>query len=572
MHPDEKKSSYDNLSRNLSLTVITVSFAPLILVGGLIFHQFRSIYTEKVFAHLAEVVDKHAADINTFLQDKLTEVQYVGRTSSFDYLTTSNHLEEALRGMQQQYGRIFVDLGVVDSHGRQVAYAGPFSLLGADYSGADWFRNSKESDAIISDVFEGLRQSPHFIVSVSQGRGEARWTLRATIDFLAFSYLVQNIRIGETGFAYIQNSRGVYQTRPKDERNQDLELNPLRRIRRADSLAGVSIFESADREGDTYVTVTAPLKGGEWRLVYQQKSSDAFSAMTRTELVTLGIFLIGGLAIVAMALLISRKLVVRFQAIDQESELMSKQIVETGKLAAIGELAAGIAHEINNPVAIMIEEAGWVSDLMEDEGRALPSYTEIQRGLAQVGNQGRRCKDITHKLLSFARQSDSRVTEMSVPEFIREVVDISMQQARFAQVEFDLDLDESMPSISASATELQQVLLNLVNNAIQAMEPEGGKLSIGCAMEDGQVAITVADTGPGIPAANLGRVFDPFFTTKPVGKGSGLGLSICFGIIHQMGGEIDVESTVGAGTRFTIRLPVPPPARQPETRQEMRHD
>jgi two-component system NtrC family sensor kinase len=571
MHP-EKKSSYDNLSRNLSLTVITVSFAPLILVGGLLFHQFRSIYTEKVFAHLAEVVDKHAANINTFLQDKLTEVQYISRTSSFEDLTAPGRLEKALRGMQQQYGRIFVDLGIVDSQGRQVAYAGPFSLYGADYSEADWFRNSKERDAIISDVFEGLRQSPHFIISISQGKGEDRWTLRATIDFLSFSSLVRNLHIGETGFAYIVNSRGVYQTRPKDKRNQDLELTPRRELTRPESLAGVSIYESFDGEGDNYITVSAPIKGGEWELIYQQKASDAFSAMTRTEFVTLIIFLIGGVSIVAMALIISRKLVLRFQAIDQESELMSKQIVETGKLAAIGELAAGIAHEINNPVAIMIEEAGWVGDLMEDEGRELPSYAEIRRALTQVGNQGRRCKDITHKLLSFARQTDSRVIEMSVPEFIREVVEISMQQARFAQVEFDLNLDESMPRISTSATELQQVLLNLVNNAIQAMEPEGGKLSISCFMETGQAVITVGDTGPGIPAANLGRIFDPFFTTKPVGKGSGLGLSICFGIIHQMGGEIDVESTVGVGTRFTIRLPMPSPSWQPETRQENRDD
>ncbi|WP_272700727.1 sensor histidine kinase [Desulfovibrio sp. Fe33] len=571
MHP-EKKSSYDNLSRNLSLTVITVSFAPLILVGGLLFHQFRSIYTEKVFAHLAEVVDKHAANINTFLQDKLIEVQYISRTSSFEYLTAPGHLEKALRGMQQQYGRIFVDLGIVDSKGRQVAYAGPFSLYGADYSGADWFRNSKERDAIISDVFEGLRQSPHFIISISQGQGEDRWTLRATIDFLSFSYLVRNLHIGQTGFAYIVNSGGVYQTRPKDKRNQDLELTPRRELTRPESLAGVSIYESFDAEGDDYITVSAPIKGGDWELIYQQKASDAFSAMTRTEFVALIVFLIGGMGIVAMALIISRKLVLRFQAIDQESELMSKQIVETGKLAAIGELAAGIAHEINNPVAIMIEEAGWVGDLMEDEGRELPSYAEIRRALTQVGNQGRRCKDITHKLLSFARQTDSRVIEMSVPDFIREVVEISMQQARFAQVEFALDLDESMPRISASATELQQVLLNLVNNAIQAMEPEGGKLSISCTMEDGQAVIAVGDTGPGIPAANLGRIFDPFFTTKPVGKGSGLGLSICFGIIHQMGGDIDVESTVGVGTRFTIRLPMPSPSWQPETRQENRDD
>jgi two-component system NtrC family sensor kinase len=288
--------------------------------------------------------------------------------------------------------------------------------------------------------------------------------------------------------------------------------------------------------------------------------------------VTLAIFLLGGFGIVSMAVIVSRKLVDRCRVIDQEAELMNKQMVETGRLAAIGELAAGIAHEINNPVAIMIEEAGWASDLMEDEGKDLPSAAEIHRALNQVASQGRRCKDITHKLLSFARQTDSRSSDISVPAFIREVVELSMQQARFAQVDFALDLDESMPEISASSTELQQVLLNLVNNAIQAMEPEGGKLSIACGMQEGQAVITVEDTGPGIPAANLARIFDPFFTTKPVGKGSGLGLSICFGIIHQMGGEIEVESAVGVGTRFIIRLPVPSPSMQHETRQEMRHD
>jgi two-component system NtrC family sensor kinase len=571
MHPDQK-SNYDRLSWNIALTVITVSLMPLILVGGVIFHQFRSIYREKVYAHLAEVVDKHAANINTFLQDKLTEVQYISRTSTHDQLVDPVYLDRALRGMQQQYGRIFVDLGVVDAEGRQVSYAGPFSLAGADYSQADWFLGSKGRNASISDVFSGLRQSPHFIISVAQGEGESRLLLRATIDFLAFSYLVQDIRIGETGFAYIVNSRGVYQTRPKDERNQDLDLTPLRQLPRPTTIAGVSIYESSDRDGDTYVTVSAPIKGGDWELIYQQKVSDAFSAMTRTELVTLAIFLLGGFGIVSMAVIVSRKLVDRCRVIDQEAELMNKQMVETGRLAAIGELAAGIAHEINNPVAIMIEEAGWASDLMEDEGKDLPSAAEIHRALNQVASQGRRCKDITHKLLSFARQTDSRSSDISVPAFIREVVELSMQQARFAQVDFALDLDESMPEISASSTELQQVLLNLVNNAIQAMEPEGGKLSIACGMQEGQAVITVEDTGPGIPAANLARIFDPFFTTKPVGKGSGLGLSICFGIIHQMGGEIEVESAVGVGTRFIIRLPVPSPSMQHETRQEMRHD
>jgi len=570
VHP-EQKSTYDKLSRNIALVVITVSIAPLILVGGLIFDQFRSIYRAKTYSHLAEVVDKHKDTIDTFLREKLHEIQYLDRAYTHEQLTDNTFLAKILRGMQQQFGRIFVDLGVIDENGRQIAYAGPFDLLGADYSEAEWYLDARNKPASVSDVFLGLRQSPHFIITVNNGSGEREWTLRATIDFLAFTHLVENIRIGETGSAYILNGKGVLQTRPQEECGP-MALTPVREVPYP-ALKDVTIGFSRDDKGEEYLTVSAPLKGGDWKLVYRQRSSDAFSAMTRTEYVTLAIFLLGGLAIVVMAVLVSRKLVVRFRSIDRESEMLTRQMAETGKLAAIGELAAGIAHEINNPVAIMIEEAGWVRDLMEDEGRELASYGEIERALNQVSTQGRRCKDITHKLLSFARQTDSLTGDVSLPTLIREVVDISMQQARYAQVDFNLNLDQELRPVHASVTELHQVILNLINNAIQAMEPQqGGILTLACREEDGQAVIEVGDNGPGIPAANLGRIFDPFFTTKPVGKGSGLGLSICFGIIHQMGGEIDVESAVGKGTRFFIRLPFAATAPNGENEKEKDHD
>jgi len=568
MHP-EKDVSYDKLSRNIALTIIAVSLAPLILVGGLIFDQFRSIYHEKVYAHLAELVDKHKHEIDSFLKEKLSEIQYLNKVFTYEQLSDPVFIEHTLKGLRQQYGRIFVDLGVIDENGKQVAYAGPLDLLGADYSQAQWYKKSRNKTTYISDVFMGLRRSPHFIITINN-MDKKQWTLRASIDFLAFSSIVENIRIGETGCAYILNREGVFQTTPLN--NQKIALNPIKSTIIPASVRGITIREALAENDETYITVSSPMKNGDWSLVYQQNYADAFSAMTRSEMVTLIIFLLGGMAIVATAVVISRKLVVRLKSMDVESELMSKQIVETGKLAAIGELAAGIAHEINNPVAIMIEEAGWVSDLLEDEKAQIKASTEIDRALYQVRTQGQRCKDITHKLLSFARQSDSRVTEISLPSLVEEVVDISMQQAKYAKVDFSLDLETDLPSINASTTELQQVLLNLVNNSIQAMEPVGGILSVSCGTENGHVVITVADTGPGIPAANLSRIFDPFFTTKPVGKGSGLGLSICFGIIHQMGGEIDVESTVGEGTRFNIRLPIPPHHTNQETPKEMLHD
>ncbi|WP_320006229.1 sensor histidine kinase [Maridesulfovibrio sp.] len=565
----KSKSTYDKLSRKIAITVITVSLAPLILVGGLIFDQFRSIYRAKVYAHLGEVVAKQTDNVNNFLSEKLAEVQYLSRVFTYEQLSDSRILEQTLKGMQQQYGRIFVDFGIINEKGVQVAYAGPFELLGADYSKADWYMSSRNKSTGISDVFMGLRQSPHFIITINSKSKDGRpWTLRATIDFLAFSNLVENVHIGETGYAYILNRNGVFQTRPQANRNSELVLTPYKTIRRPLYGEGVSIQLSKGSDGEKYVTVSSLLKGGEWKLVYQQNISDAFSAMIRSEYITLAIFLSGGLAIIIMAIYLSRKLVLHIEFIDNENEMINRQMVETGKLASIGELAAGIAHEINNPVAIMIEEAGWVSDLLEDEGMEMASYGEITRALEQVRTQGGRCKDITHKLLSFARKTDPRVAEVSLPDLLEEVVEISMQQARYAHVNLSLDLDRDMPPVCVSESELQQVFLNLFNNAVQAMEAKGGTLSVTCRAEGGEAYISVADTGPGIPAANLGRIFDPFFTTKPVGKGSGLGLSICFGLIHQMGGEIDVESAVGHGARFNIRLPLPAAETEHEVEKE----
>jgi two-component system NtrC family sensor kinase len=240
---------------------------------------------------------------------------------------------------------------------------------------------------------------------------------------------------------------------------------------------------------------------------------------------------------------------------------MSQQIVETGKLASVGELAAGIAHEINNPVAIMVEEAGWIEDLLEDDdGDSSERLTELRRALGQIKNQGSRCKQITHKLLSFARKTDARTEQVDLYELVDEMIALSEQRAKYSNVEIRSTLQTGLPTVHASSSELQQVLLNLINNALDAMEHTGGELEITVKYVQGDLWIFIADTGPGIPKANLERIFDPFFTTKPVGKGTGLGLSICYGIITKMGGEIDALSTVGKGTTFRIRIPIDPAA------------
>ena len=557
-------SYYHHLTRNMLLTIIIVSVLPTILISGIVLYQFQISYEEKVHAHLRELVLKNKNDIDNFLREKLDDIRFLGNTFSFEQLRDEGFLQDRLKGLQQVYGRVFVDLGVVNSKGVQVAYAGPFRLGRAVYSESDWFLKAIQRDHFKSDVFLGLRGLPHFIIAVRENWKGEKWILRATIDFVAFNNLVENLRIGETGFAFILNRKAELQTKPL------LDLIPnkgpyVKFLRNPQEFKnGVRIVEQDDSSGHKIIYVAAILKHGDWLLVCQQRASDAFADFTSTTNITIVLILLGAICIVVTAFVLAKKMVARLAKADRETELMNDQIVEAGKLASLGELAAGIAHEINNPVAIMVEEAGWLEDLLEEqELKKGENLDEFERALKQIRTQGRRCKDITHKLLSFARKTDSRIQDVSINDLIEELIMLSEQRAKYSNVTIQADLKKNLPTVRVSESELQQVFLNLINNALDAMEKTGGNLTISTRMEGSNIIIgdhiliEVADDGPGIPAANLAKIFDPFFTTKPVGKGTGLGLSICYGIIKKMGGNIEARSVIEACTTFAVKLPLP---------------
>ncbi|MGW8187244.1 MAG: sensor histidine kinase [Desulfobacterales bacterium] len=549
----------------MTTLVLVVSVTPLLLVSGVILYEFQTSYKEKVYAHLGELVEKHRQNIATFLNEKLNEVRYLGKSLCDNQITDITALQDRLETFQQVFSPAFVDIGVVDAQGNQMAYVGPFKLDKAQYSDADWFKKASNSDYFISDVFLGLRGLPHFIIAVRENWFGKPTIIRATIDFVAFNNLVEKIRIGATGFAFILNRNGELQTKTTFEHLP--QKGPYRNflgIRQEDGTT-VHTVEKIDASGQKNIYVAAFLKNGDWLLVYQQRAYDAFLDLRRTQNMAFVIIMLGGIGIVTMALLLSRRMIGRMAQADRDKEMMDKQVIETGKLASIGELAAGIAHEINNPVAIMVEEAGWIEDLLEEEDfKEGKNLAEFQRALKQIRVQGHRCKDITHNLLSFARKTDGKVKKLQLNALIEEMVRLSGQRAKFGNVLIETDLKEDLPLIDASEIELQQVFLNLINNALDAMEKGGGTLKITTHMESEEkfygVVVDIADTGPGIPKVNLPKIFDPFFTTKPVGKGTGLGLSICYGIIHKMGGEIRVDSLLGEGTTFHIHFPLSRPS------------
>ena len=551
-----------SLNRNIILIIIVISLIPLTIVSSTIYYQFRVSYHEKVYEHLRELVHSHTQNVDSFLNEKLADIRFLTDICGWDNLHNESFLRDRLMALQKDFGRDFVDLGIVNAKGEQLAYAGPFLLEKADYSKAEWFRRAIQSDYYVSDVFLGIRGLPHFIITVRKTNALGDyWILRATIDFVEFTTLVENIRLGQTGFAYIINQQGEMQTKPTalpDNATIDSEKIYSEIVDKREEVADkVRIALLQDDSNHENIYAASFLKNGDWLFVYQQRVVDAFSDLNKTFLITTALMIVGVLIIISMAVFLSTTVVRRVARSEQETQMMSKKVVEAGKLASVGELAAGIAHEINNPVAIMVEEAGWMGDLLEDMALEKgQDRAEFERAIKQIQTQGKRCKDITHKLLSFARQTDATIEDVDIRQLLEELVELSAQRAKYAMVRIQTDFGDNLPTLKVSATELQQVFFNLINNALDAMEKQGGDLNIFCHRENDSVTIKVADTGGGIPKANLDRIFDPFFTTKPVGKGTGLGLSICYGIIEKMGGKLSVESVVGQGTTFTISIPL----------------
>jgi signal transduction histidine kinase len=227
------------------------------------------------------------------------------------------------------------------------------------------------------------------------------------------------------------------------------------------------------------------------------------------------------------------------------------RLVQAAKLAAVGEMAAGIAHELNNPLTS-------VTGFAELALGAIPEDSEIRNDLEIVMREAARARDVVRRLLDFARQGESMRARASLNEVIEDVVALSRHLIHTSGVELKLELEENLPWVSVDGNQMKQVLLNLIHNALQAM-PDGGemKVSTESAFRAGRdwIVVSVRDTGVGIPQLEQARIFEPFYTTKGNQGGTGLGLSVTYGIITDHGGQIDVESRPGSGSKFTVWLP-----------------
>jgi PAS domain S-box-containing protein len=238
---------------------------------------------------------------------------------------------------------------------------------------------------------------------------------------------------------------------------------------------------------------------------------------------------------------------------------LEEDLIRVDRLAEMGRIAAGVAHEINNPLAVINQAAGWGSVVAKDaKGLTPEDREELEKVFEDIIKQTKRCRDRTKQVLGFARDSEPTRKEIDIHELLKETVAFLDPELKYKQIEILYQFTEGPLILQSDPKQLEQVFVNLLTNATYAIKEKGegkGQITLRTSASDTDAEIQVSDTGTGMDEEVRAKIFDLFFTTKPAGKGTGLGLPICHNIVKKLGGEMTCESRIGEGTTFTIRIP-----------------
>jgi len=546
-----KTPIYRSLQRKIIFLTLLVSLAPLFLLGGTLYYQFALMYEDKIEEQIRYRATAQAEAVDLFLTERTAILAAMADTHDFNTMANERTLSHIFHVMNTRAGA-FVDLGVIDNAGQHLAYVGPYDLRGLNYYQQPWFAEVVSKGVYISDVYMGFRRLPHFIIAVRRQENENIWILRATIDPNIFGGIVRSAQVGRTGDAYIINREGTYQTRPRFQ-GEILTTSTLdtRIFGRKTTTLG-----QENEKGKKVLHAGAWLNQDKWLLVIRQEASEEMTGLLATRNVEVAIILAGVLAIVFTTIFTARLTVNRLRQSDARMNELNARLVQSDKLAALGKMAAGVAHEINNPLAVIIQKTGWMEDLLTEEDlQQTENLEEFKTSLRKIEEHVERARKVVHNMLGYARRMEPRLENVDINDTVKQTIALLENYARINNIEIHTSLASDLPVIASDQAQLQQVFLNLLTNAIDAIE-KNGRIEVVSKKADGRIQVDVTDNGPGIPLDQQKRVFEPFYTTKQTSKGTGLGLWVSYDIVERMGGSITVKSQVGEGTTFTVSIPV----------------
>ena len=534
----------------ISLTSLVALF-PLIFLAVIDYRATQHDLESEILLRTSRLVSNTRRTISYFLEERKSALDFIIHDNSFEQCAVPGRLASILDKLKQTFGG-FTDLGLIDPLGIQRVYVGPYGLTGKDYSEQEWYREVVTQGTYISDIFLGYRNIPHLVVAVKYAPESGSYcVLRATLDTKKFNKLLSNLEMAGEGDAFIINHQGILQT-PSRFHGKVFEKISLPIPKYAPK---TRVYEWQTPGGTELIIGYRYIQDSPFILMVTKQKSELMKPWYNTRKKLIG-FLVISMVIILMVIFGGTTYMVnRIYTADQKLIMTLHQVEYSNKMASLGRLAAGVAHEINNPLAIINEKAGLIKDLLTFKKEYAQDDT-LSGAIEVILSSVKRCGRITKRLLGFARHMDVSIQSINVGEMVSEVLEFLHKEAEYRAITISLDISHEIPQIETDAGKLQQILLNIINNAFAAMQ-KGGNLKISAGMSgDDRVSITITDDGCGISQANLKHIFEPFFSTKTMAGGTGLGLSITYGLVQELGGSIDVKSEEGKGTAFTVTLPL----------------
>ncbi|MEJ2108441.1 MAG: ATP-binding protein [Acidobacteriota bacterium] len=551
LYLEDAAPRYGRMWRKTVIAVSAVSILPLVSITSVNYFLYRRSFQKEVTQPIPSIASVTKYSLESFIEERIAAAKYVSSRERSEDLFDEKNLARIFTRMRQSFGGI-VDVGVIDSKGIMRTYAGPYDLKEKDYRDQDWFGKVLVRDVYVSDIFLGHRQLPHFVIAVKlESEQGTPIIFRATIDTEGLAQQLQIAGHIQHSDAFLLNRDGILQTQSRlfGEAFQKFP-GPI-----PPYTEGPQLVEDLTVQEESYVMGYSFIDRSSFLFVIIANRKDVLAGWQLYKNEMLAFLILSSLAILVLIMRITSTWVERIKQADLRREASLHNIEHTNRMASIGRLAAGVAHEINNPLAIINEKAGLIKDLLGMTDQKPVDKERLLKQTDSIIQSVTRCSDITHRLLGFARHMDIKIEPVAIDALIRDVLGFLEKEADYRDIQIDMNVADTLPTVHSDRGQLQQLFLNLINNAFEAMK-KGGRLEItvGDRPPD-RVMVKIKDDGIGIAQKDIEHIFEPFFSTKKT-KGTGLGLSISYGIVKKLRGTIYVESELGKGTIFTVTLPV----------------
>jgi len=541
---------YRRLRRNIVAITSLVALVPLFVLTGINYFQDREAYRAECNFSVSQILSNTKRTLESMVEERQSALSLIIQERSYADLANDQTIATILQNLKNSFGG-FVDFGVINSDGIQTHYAGPYDLKSRNYKDQNWFHEVILRGSHVSDVFMGHRNFPHFVIAYKNERGPGDYyIIRSTIDMGLINHQVYSLNFDRNTDVFIINAEGILQT-------ESIFYGPV--LQKADIVVPTAsrkreVVEEREENGEIYSAGYAYIEGTPFILMVLKKLDHPFRHWLQHRSDVLWFLLLSSALILIVILYESAHMTKQLREADLRRVRTFHNIEYTNKMATIGRMAAGVAHEINNPMAIINEKAGLIQDIVE-YNKDFPQKEKILGQVETIIKSVDRCSQVTHRLLGFAKRMEVSKELIDLTVLLKEVVGFQSTELGHRNIVINYDFQDGVPSIESDRGQLQQVFLNLLSNAIAAVD-EGGQIDISLAgLKDKGVVVAFTDNGVGISEGNLKHIFEPFYSTK--GEfGTGLGLSITRDIVEKLGGTIEALSVHTKGTRFIVNLPL----------------